>query len=394
MGDKVEDSTKRLVNKIRTSNIGKKTKVLADKCDREKVAIRLRKRVNHFESKAIKIDRRRQTSYSRRRLAKLGMVVPYDHVRHDEKRPIDSAETGQKRLSLISVALQSTASVAFISATLFYIGSIYYRTFFGSFGDGSIFPPLGTADYLVRSFDIITNDLFLFYLICLCFIWIISFTFGNWISRITGSVIFGIAVATIMTSLLFNAVLWVTSFLVESPYNIMHEISRLSDGESRTRAYMYMALIMANCLLLLSSRNIKYHHRQNHELNRNRTMITNILLATAFSCTFLLLAREYSAHIADKDAQMWKNASIDSAFVTRFTFDPGSSLPRFQSYRVIILRGGNYYAVPLDENGSVIDMMIVIPESEVRSATVMKWSDVAKQPESKSIATPVASPSP
>lgn len=89
---------------------------------------------------------------------------------HGERLIADKPTSSVSR-SMLQFLVESTASIAIGTAVMFYLGHVYYQNFFGSFGTPSAFPPMGTADYITKAFDLITAPL----VQILVVIWITTF---------------------------------------------------------------------------------------------------------------------------------------------------------------------------------------------------------------------------
>lgn len=79
--------------------------------------------------------------------------------------------TGNPSRRTLQILLESTVSIAIVTAVMFYLGHVYYQNFFGSFGAPLTFPPMGTNDYLTKSFDLATTS----FVQILVLIWLVTF---------------------------------------------------------------------------------------------------------------------------------------------------------------------------------------------------------------------------
>jgi len=79
--------------------------------------------------------------------------------------------TGNSSRRTLQTLLESTVSIAIVTAVMFYLGHVYYQNFFGSFGGPLTFPSMGTNDYLTKAFDLATTS----FVQILVLIWLATF---------------------------------------------------------------------------------------------------------------------------------------------------------------------------------------------------------------------------
>jgi len=79
--------------------------------------------------------------------------------------------TGNSSRRTLQTLLESTVSIAIVTAVMFYLGHVYYQNFFGSFGGPLTFPSVGTNDYLTKAFDLATTS----FVQILVLIWLATF---------------------------------------------------------------------------------------------------------------------------------------------------------------------------------------------------------------------------
>lgn len=331
--------------------------------------------------------------------------------------PIDS------RARLVHLLLESSAIFGIVTGALFFLGYVYYQSYFGAFGTPLLFPPMGTSEYLTKAFDLASGS----FVVILAVIWITTFVvileYDEPLTKLQETSDHITQQNRQLGKLELEARSWYRlaqkrlQVLKERDYNAYLEVIKSDPEAERSRPtnwayvwfrvfpfhitplgvvsgllmnlYLFLTItlvvvtvyrlgamttsgwVIAGGLMVMGLGSSILGKSLFHLARRSMAgSLSSRLYITFFTLVIVLYTAKFLAEgVGTYDARRFLDGNGAGSYLT--ILDTRTDRPDLEgrTFRVLIQRAGDYYLVPSEQSNLEGATLVVIPQSEVISQT-------------------------
>lgn len=245
--------------------------------------------------------------------------------------------------------LESALPIATLSAASYYIGFVYYTAYLGSLAPISNFPVLSTSEYFIKTFQLSS-------------------------STTVYQVLFVLAAAAPLLPM--NPTSKYHAFLGNLPFFVMLIIGFLAQWRwnAFTIGFNLTILVFVALYCVYFGIFIMLTIRKNTPLSSWKNGNLGGRIYWCVYATFLLLTFGSSLvqSKARYDIDTFISGDDSPSFSSTFDLRSDHAYIEGRHYRVVLHRGGNYFAVAVNEDEVTDREVVVIPESDVINVVTVK----------------------